>query len=120
MGKSMGGRVAMMAANVLRPHACVVLGYPLHPPGKPDKQRLEPLQSVRCPTLVVQGERDTMGKPDAWQPLVLAKHIRLIWIPDGDHSLQPRPSSGLLPATRWREAAAHVGAFLDEVLDVAG
>jgi hypothetical protein len=120
MGKSMGGRVAMTAANALSAHACIALGYPLHPPGKPDNKRLEPLQSVRCPTLVIQGERDSMGKPDAWRSLTLARQIRLVWMRDGDHSLQPRKSSGLTSTGQWREAAGHVCNFLDEVLHVAG
>lgn len=67
-GKSMGGRMATMllaepdAPAVVR--GCVALGYPLHPPGKPEQLRVAHLGAIRVPLLVVQGERDPFGGPD--------------------------------------------------------
>ena len=65
-GKSMGGRMASLvledqakAAPVL---GCLCLGYPFHPPGKPEALRIEHLQTLTQPTLVVQGERDSFGR----------------------------------------------------------
>lgn len=64
-GKSMGGRMATMlvaepdAPDVVQ--ACIALGYPLHPPGRPDQLRVAHLAAIRVPMLVVQGERDPFG-----------------------------------------------------------
>ena len=66
-GKSMGGRMAtMLLAEPDAPpdvRGCVALGYPLHPPGKPDQLRVAHLAAIRVPLLVVQGERDPFGAP---------------------------------------------------------
>lgn len=67
-GKSMGGRMATMLAAEDGLHPSVVgvvaMGYPLHPPGRPDKLRVEHLPRVAVPLLVVQGTRDPFGSPD--------------------------------------------------------
>ncbi len=69
-GKSMGGRIASMvlaetgAPQLAAPvHGLVLLGYPLHPPGRPETLRVEHLPRLETPTLVVQGERDEFGSP---------------------------------------------------------
>ena len=67
-GKSMGGRIASLLADALfdeqRIQACLCLGYPFHPLGKPGRLRTEHLTELRTPTLIVQGERDAMGRKD--------------------------------------------------------
>lgn len=64
-GRSLGGRVASMAiAEGLPAAGLVLLSYPLHPPGKPDKLRIEHLPAVAVPTLAVSGDRDPFGTPD--------------------------------------------------------
>jgi uncharacterized protein len=64
-GRSMGGRVCSMAvADGLPSAGLVLLAYPLHPPGRPDKLRVEHLPEVRVPCLFVSGTRDPFGSPD--------------------------------------------------------
>src|SRR4051794_3385805 len=61
-GRSAGARSAARSARTLGAAGCLALAFPLHPPGRPDKSRLEELLHVGVPTLVVQGERDTFGR----------------------------------------------------------
>lgn len=92
-GKSLGGRMASLIADE-RAAGLVCLGYPFHPPGKPDRLRTEHLQALHTPTLICQGTRDPFGKPDEVAGYALAPSIRLAWIEDGDHSFKPRTQSG--------------------------
>ena len=62
-GRSAGARVACRTAADVGAAAVLCLAFPLHPPGKPEKSRLEELDAVEVPTLVVQGERDPFGLP---------------------------------------------------------
>ena len=116
-GKSMGGRVASMCADELfkedRIEGLVCLGYPFHPPGKPDALRTAHLEHLRCPALIVQGERDPFGTRAEVETYNLSKKIRFIWIGDGDHDLGPRGGSGF---TR----AGNLAAAADAVAAVAG
>ena len=64
-GRSMGGRICSMAlAEGLGGAGLVLLSYPLHPPGKPDRLRVEHFPDVKVPTLFVNGDRDPFGTPD--------------------------------------------------------
>jgi uncharacterized protein len=93
-GKSMGGRMAthLGAQGAHGLLGIVALGYPLHPPGRPDKPRTEHLPSIRVPVLIVQGERDTFGTPDELQPVITTMNAKttLHVVPGGDHSLTVR------------------------------
>jgi len=94
-GKSMGGRIAtqVAAADPSLPIAgLVLLGYPLHPPGKPAERRDKHLPSIRRPMLIVQGSRDTFGTPDQFAPIVSALRPAptLHVVADGDHSFKLR------------------------------
>ena len=96
-GKSMGGRVATHLATetVEALGGVVTLGYPLHPPGQPDKPRTAHLREIRVPWLVVQGERDTFGTPAELRPVLTPlRDVTLHVVRDGDHSLKVRKSSG--------------------------
>lgn len=97
-GKSMGGRIAtqVAAAAGLDLQGLVLLGYPLHPPGKPKQLRAAHLPEVRAPMLFVQGSRDSFGTPDELAPIVrgLARGSRLFVVDGGDHSLVRPKSSG--------------------------
>jgi predicted alpha/beta-hydrolase family hydrolase len=64
-GRSAGARVACRTAAETGSVAVICLAFPLHPPGRPDKSRLDELDGVRVPTLVVQGEKDPFGMPPA-------------------------------------------------------
>ena len=92
-GKSMGGRIAtqVAAADPRLPIAGVVLlGYPLHPPGKPDQRRDKHLPAVGRPMLFVQGTRDAFGTPAELMPIVgtLRPPAVLHPVAQGDHSFK--------------------------------
>lgn len=98
-GKSMGGRIATQVAaeGAGAVSGLVLLGYPLHPPGRPDKLRAAHLAGVRSPMLFVQGSRDAFGTPDELSPILapLAERgTRLFVVQGGDHSLALRKSEG--------------------------
>lgn len=117
-GKSMGGRMASMIARTLEEEGAPVrglicLGYPFHPPGKPEKaaERLAHLTDIRTPTLILQGTRDTFGGRDQVLALPLAKAVRVMWLEDGDHGFKPRKASGRTEAQNWAEAIDAMDAF---------
>ena len=92
-GKSMGGRIAtqVAAADASLPIAgLVLLGYPLHPPGKPAERRDKHLPAVSRPMLFVQGTRDAFGTPGELTPLlqILAPAPTLYPVAHGDHSFK--------------------------------
>ena len=92
-GKSMGGRIAThVAAEGLAesPRGVVLLGYPLHPPGRPGERRDAHLPDVRCPMLFVQGSRDPFGTPAELEPVVAALRApaTLYVVEGGDHSFK--------------------------------
>lgn len=62
-GRSAGARVACRTATDTNSAAVLCLAFPLHPPGRPEKSRLDELDAVTVPTLVVQGEGDPFGRP---------------------------------------------------------
>jgi len=102
-GKSMGGRVASMIADDVfragRIRGLLCLGYPFHPPGKPDQLRTQHLVALETPALIVQGTRDPFGVPDEVASYGLSPHIALLWLEDGDHDLVPRKRLTGLSAT---------------------
>jgi len=86
-GKSMGGCIAsQVAAAGADAAALVLLGYPLHPPGRPDKPRTRHLPSIKIPMLVVQGERDAFGTPAELEPVLAGLKAELCVVEGGDHS----------------------------------
>ncbi|MFK7742621.1 MAG: alpha/beta family hydrolase [Planctomycetota bacterium] len=111
-GKSMGGRVATTIADDVEAQACVALGYPFHPPGKPESLRTEHLLDLRTQTLVLQGERDPFGTPDEVKSYGLSKAIGVQWLPDGDHSLKPRKKSGFTLEQHLDTACDALAAFV--------
>ena len=95
-GKSMGGRIATHLAaaddaGALGIAGVVLLGYPLHPPGKPEQLRAAHLPRIRVPMLFVQGSRDPFGTPDELRAVLapLSAPVTLHVIEKGDHSLAP-------------------------------
>ena len=111
-GKSMGGRMATMLATERQVAGVCVYGYPFHPPGKPEKQRLEHLPDIGCPVLICQGERDALGNRDEVEGYDLPANIDLHWLPDGDHSLKPRKASGLTLMDNLDSAIQQTRAFI--------
>jgi predicted alpha/beta-hydrolase family hydrolase len=111
-GKSLGGRMASLVADELGVRGLVCLGYPFHPPGKPERTRTTHLGAIRTPTLIVQGERDPFGTVDEVADYTLSPAIRLAWLTDGDHSFVPRKKAGVTEADNLAQAVALVRDFL--------
>jgi predicted alpha/beta-hydrolase family hydrolase len=116
-GKSMGGRMAThLAAQRLEAlFGVVVFGYPLHPPGRPDKPRVEHLPDITVPVLILQGERDTFGTPAELEaPLrTMTAKVTLHAVAGADHSLAVRGrtreavfESVVAAAAEWMYAAS--------------
>jgi predicted alpha/beta-hydrolase family hydrolase len=84
-GRSAGARSAARCAVSLDAVGCLAISFPLHPPGRPERSRLDELAGVGVPTLVVQGERDAMGRPEEFPELA---GVRLVVVPWGDHGLR--------------------------------
>lgn len=101
-GKSMGGRIATHLAAQRLPglDGVVALGYPLHPPGRPDQPRTAHLPDVAAPLLVVQGEHDAFGTPGELAPVIAAMRapVTLHVVAGGDHSfgVKTRPAREVL------------------------
>jgi predicted alpha/beta-hydrolase family hydrolase len=112
-GKSMGGRIASMVADEAGVRGVVCLGYPFHPPGRPEKLRTKHLENLATPALIVQGTRDQFGTKEDVAGYSLSESIRVAWIEDGDHSYKPRASSGRTEAGNLQEAIALVRGFLE-------
>ncbi|GAB5079171.1 alpha/beta hydrolase family protein [Arthrobacter sp. AD-310] len=117
-GKSFGGRMASMAVADGMPAAGLVyLGYPLHPPGKPEKLRDEHLYGVSAPMLFLQGTRDTFATPGILNGVVsrIGPSAVLQWIEGGDHSFavagRKRPAGEI-----GAELAAPVADFIRATL----
>ena len=111
-GKSLGGRAASMIADEAGAAALVVLGYPFHPPGAPERTRTEHLAALRTPALICQGERDPFGGRAEIEAYALAPAIALRWIADGNHSFEPRKASGRTLGDNLDDAADAVVRFL--------
>jgi len=90
-GKSMGGRVASyIAADAPGVAGLVFLGYPLHPPGKPDQLRDEHLYDLKLPMLFISGTKDTFAERPLLEKVVakIGTNATLVWVEGGDHSLK--------------------------------
>lgn len=91
-GKSMGGRIASQVAarGVGDLAGLVFLGYPLHPPGKPDQLRSAHLARITAPMLFVQGTRDAFGTPEELRPIArpLKSEVSIYVVEGGDHSFK--------------------------------
>lgn len=118
-GKSMGGRAASMIADDIFAEGAisgvVCLGYPFHPPKKPESLRTAHLAELRTPALVVQGERDPFGTRAEVEGYELSPSIRFSWIGDGDHDLVPRVKSGFTREGNLDAAAEATAMFLTEL-----
>ncbi len=110
-GRSMGGRICSMVAATDGALGCVLLGYPLHPPGKPERLRIEHFGSLRCPVLFVSGTRDTFGTPQELQREAgaISSQVDWYWIETADHGFRPlKKATGLTTQQALIPAAAAV------------
>lgn len=116
-GKSMGGRIAsqVAAADAALPIAgLVLLGYPLHPPGKPDQRRDKHLPAIARPMLFVQGTRDAFGTPAELAPLVAALQPppALHVVAQGDHSFKLARKDPAAQAALYAELQRVIAAWI--------
>jgi predicted alpha/beta-hydrolase family hydrolase len=110
-GKSMGGRIASHLAAAGEPvDGLVFLGYPLHPPGKPEKRRAAHLGDIKVPMLFVEGTRDPFCPLETLEKVRadLVAETTVAVIDDGDHSLKVRKSSGRSTEEAWDGAVSAV------------
>lgn len=82
-GRSAGARAAARSARSLGATGVLALSFPLHPPGRPERSRIDELESAGLPTLVVQGERDPFGRPEEFP-----EDVDLAVVPLADHALR--------------------------------
>jgi predicted alpha/beta-hydrolase family hydrolase len=92
-GRSAGARSAARCATRLGAVGCLALAFPLHPPGRPERSRVEELTGAGVPTLVVQGERDAMGLPEEFP-----ESTDLTVVPAADHGLRVPARAALTQA----------------------
>ncbi len=105
-GRSMGGRMCSMAvAEGLPAAGLVLLSYPLHPPGKPEKLRVEHFSEIAVPALFVNGDRDPFGTPQEFEAHIgaITGAVTVHWLVGQGHDPKPPTDS---------EIAAVVRAFL--------
>jgi hypothetical protein len=121
-GKSMGGRIASQVAarGIGELAGLVFLGYPLHPPGRPDRLRAAHLSDVKAPMLFVQGSRDAFGTPDELRPIITRTEPRadLYVVEGGDHSFKVPRRSGLTQGDVHQAIQDHIAAWLGEIVGV--
>ncbi|MGI0116832.1 alpha/beta fold hydrolase [Zooshikella sp. RANM57] len=118
-GKSMGGRMAtLLAANQTLPlnvQGVVCLGYPFYAAGKRDKPRIEHLQTLKLPTRIIQGTRDSLGNKQYVQDYSLSAAVKIHWLAEADHDLVPSKRSGFSKEEYWQQAASWVAHFCHEI-----
>lgn len=106
-GRSMGGRICSMAvAQGLPAAGLVLISYPLHPPGKPEKLRTEHLPSLEVPCLFVSGTRDPFGRPDELEAATaaIAGPVTHHWVEGGAHDLRRADPEIAAAVAAWIEA----------------
>ncbi|WP_101789396.1 alpha/beta family hydrolase [Nonomuraea indica] len=97
-GRSNGARVACRTARDVGATAVVALAFPLHPPGRPERSRADELRGAGVDVLVVNGDRDPFGVPDA------ADAARLVVLPGEGHELKKDPARVGEVVARWLRA----------------
>lgn len=110
-GKSLGGRISSLMASEAEPlDGLVFLGYPLHPPGKPERLRTEHFPKLDLPLLFLQGDRDALADLDLLRPALetLPRKATLHIVEGGDHSFSVLKRSGRTPEEVLEEIAAAV------------
>jgi uncharacterized protein len=122
-GKSLGGRVAaeLVSRSVegegVLATGLIVLGYPLHAPGRADRLHLEPLRHVGVPSLFCVGSRDPLCDPDLLRPVLnaLVHPGTLFVVEGGDHSLRLSRARGRRPEAGYADVAREIGGFIGAV-----
>ena len=115
-GKSMGGRIASQVAalGAAEVAGLVLLGYPLHPPGRPEELRVKHLPAIETPMLFVQGSRDAFGTPEELRPFMqkLKAPAELHVVEGGDHSFKVLKRAGLSQADVYKSVQDRIDQWL--------
>ncbi|MFN2524997.1 MAG: alpha/beta family hydrolase [Actinomycetota bacterium] len=116
-GKSLGARIAShLVAGGREVSGLVFLGYPLHPPGRPERMRDEHLYEIKAPMLFVEGTRDPFCPlPTLERVMARLASPTLVVVEDGDHSLRVRKASGRSTIDAWQEAADEVATWIENL-----
>jgi predicted alpha/beta-hydrolase family hydrolase len=116
-GRSMGGRICSMVAATDGALALALLGYPLHPPGKPDALRVDHFPRLRMPVLFASGTRDPFGTPDELRAHAKAikGRVSFHWVDTGDHGFKPLKASGLTTQGALDAVAEAVVSFVTKL-----
>jgi len=117
-GKSMGGRMASLLAaepdlaDTLS--GCVCFGYPFHPPGKPERWRVEHFDRFCCPVMIVQGTRDPFGKQEEVRhcQALSGSNCRIHWLEGGNHDFKPLARQPETQELLIQNAAKAAAAFM--------
>jgi uncharacterized protein len=100
-GRSAGARVACRTAAAQEAAGVLTLAFPLHPPGKPEKSRAHELTGVAVPLVVVQGETDAFGSPEAVAAVLSGRAGASVYAVPGDHSLKRNVDVVAMAALSW-------------------
>ena len=117
-GKSMGGRIGShIVAGGTQANGLVYLGYPLHPPGRPERIRDAHLGDIKAPQLFVEGTRDPFCPLETLAEVIDKRRLKadVVVIDDGDHSLKVRKSSGRSTKQGWDEAIAAIDTWIGRI-----
>ena len=105
VGRSFGGRMCAFLAAIEPPDALAILGHPISPPERPRPKDEDALQGIRCPTLVVQGERDELGPLAVLQRIALVNPlIDLAVIEGAGHDFGAKERAAVDQVARWLDA----------------
>jgi predicted alpha/beta-hydrolase family hydrolase len=105
-GRSMGGRMCSMAvAEGLSAAGLVLICYPLHPPGKPDRLRTEHLPELDLPCLFISGTKDPFGTPDEFAAAhaLIPGPVTTVWLEGGRHDLRNKDADIVAAVATWLE-----------------
>lgn len=114
----MGGRIAShIVADGTQADGLVYLGYPLHPPGRPERIRDAHLGDIKTPQLFVEGTRDPFCPLETLAEVIGKRRLKadVVVIDDGDHSLKVRKSSGRSTEQAWDEAIGAIETWIGRI-----
>lgn len=117
MGKSLGSRVVLRLADKHRAKAVIALGFPFHPPQKPEKSRLDELQMTQVSGLILQGTRDPFSKPllkraEQGKSAELPDNWQLQWLEGADHGFAATKAKAANTPGLWQQAADAIKEFI--------
>jgi predicted alpha/beta-hydrolase family hydrolase len=118
-GRSAGARVACRTAALTNPVAIVCLAFPLHPPGRPEKSRVEELLAPTVPRLVLQGSKDSFGTPDEIRTAIgETSGITVVKLPGVDHGYHIPKAATLTSADLRMTLVTEVSRFIKAVVGI--